>query len=159
MLILISLVLSLNLLILSSSLIVKISITHETIYKKLYKTIKKPIGFPTLHLGILSDYGVINDYPIEGRENESFPKLPKGSYIVSCILCILQKRKYIVKYLNKILGPKYYRNFWCQWTSEIPLWNFWCSIQKRNILFYYKSKFHGSKTFCGWRIEQLFRNP
>ena len=41
---------------------------------------EKTIGFPTLHLAILSDEGYITDFTIEGFENNSFPKLPKTSF-------------------------------------------------------------------------------
>ena len=34
------------------------------------------IGFPKLHLALISDLGLIEDFTIDGNKNAAFPKLP-----------------------------------------------------------------------------------
>ena len=73
----IAILLLFNLLALLIGLIVIVVSTNDLVFRKLHKKIQKPIGFPALHRAILSDYGFINDFTLEGKENRSFPRLPK----------------------------------------------------------------------------------
>ena len=34
------------------------------------------IGFPKLHIALISDFGFIEDFTIDGKKNVTFPKLP-----------------------------------------------------------------------------------
>ena len=54
----------------------------RNIYSCYYPKVKKTsichivIGFPKLHLALISDFGLIEDFTIDGKKNAAFPKLP-----------------------------------------------------------------------------------